>query len=74
MARNPRIDYVIEQFKRNNIEFYLKDEASGHFHCLKKSNDALYQFWAGTGKYVWQDSIGAYKKGIGIHNLIKELD
>lgn len=34
VAKNPdRIQYAIEQFQRNNIEFTLKNAQSGHFHC-----------------------------------------
>ena len=62
-----RIQYAIEQFKKHNIEYSLKSEQTGHFHCRKKSNDRLIQFWAGTGKIM------GYENKRGIHNLIKIL-
>lgn len=62
-----RIDYAIKQFERNNIEFTLKNEQSGHFHCRRKSDDKLFQFWAGTGKILGYDSLR------GVHSLIKLL-
>lgn len=61
-----RLQYAIEQLKKNEIEFSLKNERSGHLHCRKKSDDKLVQFWAGTGKIM-----GCEAKGI--HNLIKLL-
>ena len=61
-----RLQYAVQQLKEHNIEFYLKNEKSGHLHCRKKSDDSLVQFWAGTGKIM------GYEK-LGIHNLIKLL-
>jgi len=62
-----RVQYAIEQFKANNIEFTLKNETSGHFHCRRKSDDELFQFWAGTGKILGFDGLR------GIHSLIELL-
>ena len=63
--KNPdRIQYAIEQFQRNNIEFTLKNAQSGHFHCRRQSDDKLFQFWAGTGKIMGYDNVR------GIHALI----
>lgn len=62
-----RIDYAIEQFKKNNIEYSLKNVQTGHFHCRRKSDDKLFQFWAGTGKILGYDRLR------GIHALIKLL-
>lgn len=62
-----RIAYAIKQFELNNIEFTLKNEQSGHFHCRRKSDDKLFQFWAGTGKIL------GYNRLRGIHSLIKLL-
>lgn len=59
-----RIRYAIEQFERNNIEYALKNEKIGHFHCRRKSDDKLFQFYAGTGKIQGCDN----KRGI--HALI----
>ena len=69
VADNPnRIQYAIQQFKRHNIEYVLKNESTGHFHCRRKSDDKLFQFYAGTGKIMGIDD----KRGI--HALIKLLD
>ena len=66
VAKNPeRIAYAKRQLELHNIEYSLKNEATGHFHCRRKSDDALIQFYAGTGKIVGYDSLR------GIHNLIK---
>lgn len=69
VADNPnRIAYAIEQFEKLNIEYTLKNEATGHFHCHRKSDDKLFQFYAGTGK------IQGYQNERGIHTLIRLLD
>lgn len=66
VAKNPEcIAYAKRQLELHNIEYALKNEATGHFHCRRKSDDALVQFYAGTGKIVGYDSLR------GIHNLIK---
>lgn len=62
-----RIEYAIKQFEKNEIEFQLKNEQTGHFHCWRKSDDKLFQFYAGTGKIQGYDSI------CGVHNLVKLL-
>ena len=68
VAKNPdRIKYAIEQFEKNGIEYYLKNEQTGHFHCHRKSDDKLFQFYAGTGKIM------GYQNARGIHALIKML-
>ena len=69
VADNPnRIQYAIEQFEKHNIEYALKNEQTGHFHCRRKSDDKLFQFYAGTGKIM------GYEKKRGIHALIELLD
>ena len=69
VADNPnRIKYAIEQFEKHNIEYVLKNETTGHFHCRRKSDDKLFQFYAGTGKIM------GYDKARGIHALIRLLD
>ena len=69
VADNPnRIQYAIQQFERHNIEYVLKNESTGHFHCRRKSDDKLFQFYAGTGKIM-----GIEDKR-GIHALIELLD
>ena len=62
-----RIKYAIEQFEKNGIEYYLKSEQTGHFHCRRKSDDKLFQFYAGTGKIM------GYQNARGIHALVKML-
>jgi len=61
-----RLQFAIEQLKKYDIEFSVKNEQSGHLHCRKKSDDSLIQFWTGTGKIMGH-------KSFGIHNLIKLL-
>lgn len=63
-----RIDYAIKQFELHGIEYSLKNEQTGHFHCRRKSDDKLFQFYAGTGKILGNDSER------GIHALIKILE
>lgn len=69
VSDNPnRIQYAIEQFEKHNIEYVLKNEQTGHFHCRRKSDDKLFQFYAGTGKIM------GFERQRGIHILIKMLD
>lgn len=69
VADNPnRIQYAIEQFEKHNIEYVLKNEKTGHFHCRRKSDDKLFQFYAGTGKIM------GFENKRGIHTLISMLD
>lgn len=63
-----RIDYAIKQLESHGIEYSLKNEQTGHFHCRRKSDDKLFQFYAGTGKILGNDSER------GIHALIKILE
>lgn len=63
-----RIQYAIALFEKHGIEHALKNEGTGHFHCRRKSDDKLFQFYAGTGKIV-----GIENKR-GIHALIKILE
>lgn len=67
LKNSDRIQFAIEQFKKNNIEFTLKNETTGHFHCRRKSDNKLIQFYAGTGK------IQGYENKRGIRALIKIL-
>lgn len=67
IAKTPsRIEYAIQQFENNEIKYQLKNESIGHFHCWRKSDGKLFQFWAGTGKILGYNNRG-------IHLLIKEL-
>ena len=53
VAKNPeRIKYAIEQFEKNGIEYYLKNEQTGHFHCHRKCDDRLFHFMQELGK-LW---------------------
>lgn len=61
-----RIEYAIQQFEKNDIEYQLLNASNGHFHCWRKCDGKLYQFWAGTGKIL------GYRNR-GIHLLIREL-
>ena len=61
-----RLKFAIELLVKNDIEFSLKNEQTGHLHCRSKLDDSLVQFWAGTGKIM-----GYEEKGI--HNLVKIL-
>ena len=66
VSKNPeRIAYAIKQFKIHGIEYELKNETTGHFHCRKKADHSLIQFYAGTGKIM------GYSNLRGIKNLIK---
>lgn len=68
VAKTPdRIAFAIKQFEANNIEYQLKNPATGHFHCYRKSDDKLFQFYAGTGK------IQGYDRVRGIHALVNLL-
>lgn len=69
VAQNPsRVQFAIEQFKKHDIEYELKNETTGHFHCHRKSDDKLFQFYAGTGKIM------GYDRARGIHKLIELLE
>ena len=69
VAKTPdRIAYAIQQFEANGIEYALKNEQTGHFHCWRKSDGRLFQFYAGTGK------IQGYDRARGIHKLIRLLE
>ena len=69
VAKNSsRIEYAIKQFELHNIEYELKNEQTGHFHCRRKSDDKLFQFYAGTGKIVGVENCR------GIHALIAIMD
>ena len=61
------IVYAIQQFEAHGIEYALKNEQTGHFHCWRKSDGKLFQFYAGTGKIQGCD------RAHGIHALIRLL-
>lgn len=62
-----RVQYAIEQFEKHEIEYQLKNPAIGHFHCWRKRDHKLYQFWAGTGKIMCHD------RARGVHALVNIL-
>ena len=65
VAKNPeRIEYAIKQLENHDICYAVKNSQTGHFHCWKKTDDTLVQFWAGTGKILGRNIRG-------INNLIK---
>ena len=69
VADNPnRINYAIKKFEIHNIDYCLKNQETGHFHCFRKRDGKLFQFYAGTGKIVGNDTQR------GIHALIKILE
>lgn len=45
-GNDDRVAYAIEQLKQN-IEYTLKNQTIGHFHCCTPNTDKLVQFWAG---------------------------
>ncbi len=68
VAKTPsRIKYAIEQFEKHGIRYELKNEQIGHFHCWRKSDNKLYQFYAGTGKIQGLNNRG-------INSLIRILE
>lgn len=68
VAKNPeRIEYAIKQLRRHDICYAVKNNQIGHFHCWRKTDDKLFQFWAGTGKISGREERG-------IHNLIDILE
>lgn len=69
VSKNPeRIAYAIQQFEKHGIEYDLKNEQTGHFHCWRKSDGKLFQFYAGTG------TIHGVKSARGIRAMIKILE
>lgn len=65
--KNNRIEFAKQQLEAHNIEYRLVNEQTEHFHCYRKSDDKLFQFYATTGTIQ-----GNTCKGI--HSLIAILD
>lgn len=69
VAQNPaRIQNAIHRFEAAGIRFQLKNQQTGHFHCWRKSDGKLYQFYASTGK------IQGHNRARGIDAMIKILE
>ena len=69
VAKTPdRIKYAIKQFEEHGIRYELKNAEIGHFHCWRKSDSKLFQFYAGTGKIQGSERVR------GIRGLIKILE
>jgi len=66
VAKTPlRIAYAEEQLSARGIKYEIKNREIGHFHCFRKSDGKMFQFWAGTGK------IQGFENKRGIHALIR---
>ena len=65
--KTDRIEYAKQQLEAHNIEYCVVNEQTGHFHCHRKSDDKLFQFYATTGTIQGNASKG-------IHSLITILD
>ena len=53
VAKTPdRIAYAAKMLEQRSIKYELKNQNTGHFHCRRKSDNQLIQFWAGTGKIM----------------------
>lgn len=65
VAKTPdRVAYAEKLLEQHGIKYELKNKEIGHFHCWRKSDNKLVQFWAGTGKIM------GYKNARGIKSLI----
>lgn len=62
-----RVQYAIKIFEENGIRYELKNPQTGHFHCWRKSDGLMFQFYAGTG------TIQGLSSTRGIRNLIRLL-
>lgn len=68
VAKMPeRIEFAKVMFEKHGIEYRLKNPITGHFHCWRKSDGKLFQFYAGTGKIQGM-------RVRGIRNLILVLN
>ena len=65
VAKTPdRVAYAEKMLEQHRIKYELKNKEIGHFHCWRKSDNKLVQFWAGTGKIM------GCKNARGIKSLI----
>lgn len=80
VAKTPdRIEYAKQQFEKNKIAYIVKNNSNGHIHCFDYQGN-LFQFWASTGKIMYDYKVGQKRKLNkncrnlrGINNLIKLL-
>lgn len=78
VAKTPeRIEYAINRFKQEGLQYSLKSKSNGHFHVFDSAGN-LFQFWASTGKIYFdkktKDARGFtefYDNYRGIENCIK---
>lgn len=60
-----RVSYAEEKLKAHGIKYEIKNPTIGHFHCWRRSDGKLIQFWAGTGKIMGHQNIR------GINSLVR---
>lgn len=75
VAKTPnRIEYSIEQFKKNNIPYELKNEVTGQFNLRKGTNIIVY--YCSTGKVLLNNKLQnnrGIKFTINLYKNIKEV-
>lgn len=64
-----RLEYAINQFKENNIEYKLCKKENGHFN-LYKNKKVVLSFWSYTGR-IYSNIIEINEDYRGIKNCIK---
>lgn len=69
VARNPeRIHRAELIFMGHGIKYRLLNPQTGHFHCWRKSDGKLFQYYASTGK------IQGHNRARGIDAMVKILE
>ena len=64
-----RIAYATKILAEHDVEYVIKDETTGHIQVWRKSDDKVFNFWAGTGTI---ESNNHPKRGV--HNLVRICD
>ena len=64
-----RIAFATKILEEHGVEYVVKDEATGHMQVWRKSDDKMFNFWAGKGTI---ESKNNPKRGI--HNLVQICD
>lgn len=64
-----RITYATKILTEHDVEYVIKDETTGHMQVWRKSDDKVFNFWAGTGTIESKH----YPKR-GIHSLVRICD